>query len=95
MTSRLNEQVLESLALASGGRYYRATSGEVEIDEIGRVLGALSQGELGSELRTRYEERFQIPLLLAWLALAADALLGDRRRRRRSAAAATVEREVA
>lgn len=95
VTSRLNEQVLESLALASGGRYYRATSGEVEIDEIGRVLGALSQGELGSELRTRYEERFQIPLLLAWLALAADALLGDRRRRRRAAATATVGREVA
>ena len=49
--------------------------------EIGQALTSLSQGELGSEVRTRYEERFQIPLLLGWIALLADTVVGDRRRR--------------
>lgn len=80
VTTRLIATELERIALETGGRYYRATTSEVEVDEIGQALAALSQGELGSELRTRYEERFQIPLLLGWLALVAEALLGDRRR---------------
>jgi Ca-activated chloride channel family protein len=82
VTTRLSEPELERIALDTGGRYYRATSSEVEIDEIGQALSALSQGELGSELRTRYEERFQIPLLIGFVALGIEAVLGDRRRRR-------------
>ena len=80
VTTRLNESVLEEIALETGGLYYRATTNEVEVDEIGQALRTLSQGELGSELRTRYEERFQIPLIVAWLALVVETVLGDRRR---------------
>jgi Ca-activated chloride channel family protein len=80
VTSRLNEDVLERLALATGGRYFLAAPGEFEIGEIARSLAVLSQGELGAELRTRYEERFRIPLLLGLAALIAEALVGDRRR---------------
>lgn len=82
VTTRLNEATLESIALESGGRYYRATRGEVELEEIAQLLGALSRGELGAELRTRYEERFQWPLMLGLLALTAESLIGDRRRRK-------------
>jgi len=91
VTTRLREEVLEQIALETGGRYYRATTSEVEVDEIGQALTSLSQGELGSELRTRYEERFQIPLLVGWLVLLTESLLGDRRRPR---AAASDEREA-
>jgi Ca-activated chloride channel family protein len=84
VTTRLSEEVLERVALDTGGRYYRATTTEVEVDEIGRSLASLAQGEFGSELRTRYEERFRIPLVLGGLALALETLLGDRRRGRRS-----------
>jgi Ca-activated chloride channel family protein len=80
VTTRLSEDVLEHVALETDGRYYRATTSEVEVEEIGQSLASLSQGELGSELRTRYEERFQIPLILGWLALVAETILGDRRR---------------
>jgi Ca-activated chloride channel family protein len=81
VTTRLSESLLEQIALETGGRYYRATTNEVEVDEIGQALTSLSQGELGSELRTRYEERFQIPLLLGWIALVVETIVGDRRRR--------------
>ena len=81
VTTRLSESLLEQIALETGGRYYRATTNEVEVEEIGQALTSLSQGELGSEVRTRYEERFQIPLLLGWIALVAESVIGDRRRR--------------
>ena len=51
------------------------------VEEIAKALTSLSQGEFGSELRTRYEERFQIPLLIGWLALLAETIVGDRRRK--------------
>jgi Ca-activated chloride channel family protein len=82
VTTRLDEGVLERLALDTEGSYFRATAGELEIDQIARTLGGLEGGELGKQLRMRYEDRFQIPLLLGWLALAAETLLGDRRRSR-------------
>ena len=85
VTTRLDESLLEQIALETGGRYYRATSSEVEVDEIGQALSSLTEGELGSDLRTRYEERFQLPLLLGLLALVAETILGDRRRRRKAA----------
>jgi Ca-activated chloride channel family protein len=81
VTSRLNEPLLEQIALETRGRYYRATTGELEIGELGAALQQLAAGELGAELRTRQEERFQLPLLLGWLALLLDTVLGDRRRR--------------
>jgi len=80
VTTRLDESYLESLALATGGRYYRATAAQLEIDEIARALSGLDQQAFGDVLRTRYEERFQYPLILALLALLAETLLGDRRR---------------
>jgi len=81
VTTQVNEDVLENIALETGGRYYRATNSEVELEAIAQALSGLSHGEIGSELRTRYEERFQIPLLVALLVLIAETVLGDRRRR--------------
>lgn len=80
VTTRLEETLLEHLALETGGRYYRATPGETEVEELANALAEMDTQEFGSVLRARYEERFQIPLGLALVALIAEALLGDRRR---------------
>ena len=85
VTTRLDEAGLEALALASGGRYSRATVTEAEVDEIAAALGSLSGGEIGATLRARYEERFQIPLALALVALVVESCLGDVRARRAAA----------
>jgi Ca-activated chloride channel family protein len=79
VTTRLNEPILERIALETNGRYFRATAGEMEVEQIGAALAGLEAGEIGSALRTRYEDRFQIPLLIAWVALLCETLLGDRR----------------
>jgi Ca-activated chloride channel family protein len=83
VTTRLDESLLERIALETDGRYFRATAGEIEVERIAAALEGLESGELGSERRTSYEERFQIPLAVGWLALVAETLLGDRRRGRR------------
>jgi len=80
VTTRLDESIMELLALDTGGRYYRATAGEIEIDEISQTLAGMDAHEFGSVLRARYSDRFQFPLLAALLVLLAESLLGDRRR---------------
>ncbi|HXV76676.1 MAG TPA: VWA domain-containing protein [Candidatus Polarisedimenticolaceae bacterium] len=80
VTTRLEEPLLERIALESGGRYYRATAAQIEVDEITRALTGLDTQEFGEVLRARYEERFQVPLAVALLALTLEALIGDRRR---------------
>jgi Ca-activated chloride channel family protein len=82
VTTRLDEAVLAQLAGRAGGQYWRATGAESEIDRIVEELSGLEGGELGTVMRVRYEERFQVPLLLAVLALLAEMLIPDRRKTR-------------
>jgi Ca-activated chloride channel family protein len=80
VTTRLEEALLEQLALDTGGRYYRAAASQIEVDEIAQALTGLDTQEFGEVLRARYEERFQFPLGLALIALTLEALIGDRRK---------------
>jgi len=81
VTSRIDEGLLEELADATGGQYFRASGGEIEIGRIAEAVAGMQGSEFGSQLRAHYEERFQLPLGVALLALLAETLLGDRRRR--------------
>jgi Ca-activated chloride channel family protein len=79
VTTHLDERPLRTLALDTGGKYYRATAAGGEIDEIASALAAMDATGAGTVLRTRWAERFQIPLALALVALFAEALISDRR----------------
>lgn len=81
VTTRLDETVLQRLALETGGHYYAATAAGREVDELIRTIGDMATSEFGASLRTRYRERYQIPLTIALCTLLAEALLADRRRR--------------
>jgi Ca-activated chloride channel family protein len=89
VTTRLNENLLEDLARRTGGIYRRSTAGGGEIQDLVDQLRGEDGGELGTVLRIRYEERFQYPLFLAFLALLTEFLLpddaGGRRKKRRKA----------
>lgn len=80
VTSRLDEKPLRTLALETGGKYFRATAAEGEVEEIAKVLAAMDAAGSGTVLRTRWVERFQIPLALAIVALLVETLLSDRRK---------------
>ncbi|MBI2503991.1 MAG: VWA domain-containing protein [Candidatus Latescibacteria bacterium] len=79
--SRLDEEILEKVAQASEGAYFRSTLAGGEVGQIHDYLSQMDQREFGSTRFTRYEERFQFCLLPALLCFLAEACLPEGRRR--------------
>ena len=82
--SRLDEPTLQKIALATGGRYVRSVTGDVDLEQIYNlgIKATLEEQELGSKRRQRWEERFQWVLALALAALMLEPLVPERMRRR-------------
>ena len=67
--------------MITGGKFHHATKSEIELDKVYGEIRKMEQKELFSKKAAHYEERYQIPLVLALLLLVAESLLGERRRR--------------
>jgi Ca-activated chloride channel family protein len=80
VVSSLDERSLAQVATQTGGRYFRATTSEGELDEIYGEISQLEKKEFESKLVQNLEDRYQIPLGAALLLLAAHAAIGERRR---------------
>lgn len=91
VNSRLDEDALRRVAEATHGRYFRATSQGLEMAVVLEELQSLEKKELEGQLATNYEERYQWPIGLAILLLAAELMIPNRRRQ----AAAGESREAA
>jgi Ca-activated chloride channel family protein len=79
--SRLDEETLQKIATTTGGAYVHASSGDFGLDTVyDDFIGKMEKRELKSTMERRYEERFQLPLLLALILVALEPLIGDRRR---------------
>ncbi len=78
--TRLDEVTLEKIALETGGKYYRATPAEVELDRIYEEVRKMEKKSLSSMQYTQFEERFQIPLAIAIFLLILEAVIPERRR---------------
>ena len=77
--TRLDESTLQDMALETGGDYFRTTLGGAELEALYGQIAEMDQREIGSTRLTRYQERFQWPLLLALCCFFAEAFLGDAR----------------
>jgi len=80
VVSRLDERSLARVATETGGRYFRATTSEGELDEIYSEIAQLEKKEFESRRVQNFEDRFQIPLGAALMLLTAHAWIGERRR---------------
>ena len=76
--SKLDEVTLEKIALATNGKYYRATSGEEELDKIYNEIMGMEKKEFGSLRFTQFEDRFQYLLFIALLLLIIEYFLPER-----------------
>lgn len=81
--SRLDEATLIDVAAETGGRYFRATDSERELEAIKEAISRMERGELESQMMAYYEERFQVPLALALALVIVETFVPDRVRRRR------------
>lgn len=82
--SRLDEALLQKIALETGGRSVRSVTGDLDLETIYErgIKATLEDQELGSRRRQRWEERFQWLLALAFVALALEPLIGERARQK-------------
>jgi Ca-activated chloride channel family protein len=78
--SSLDERSLAEIATETGGRYFRATTSENEIDALYSDISGLEKKELESRLFQNFEDRFQYPLALAVLFLVAESWINERRK---------------
>lgn len=80
--SKLNESLLERIALATGGSYVRARATEFGLDVLyNERISKMEKREIESKNKKRYYERFQIPLAIALIMLMLEPLLSERKGR--------------
>ncbi len=77
--SRLGEQTLQEIALKTGGSYYRATTGELELERIYKEIEGLEKGKFEEDYVTQYEDRFFYLLWIAFLLLCVEMMIGERK----------------
>jgi Ca-activated chloride channel family protein len=77
--SRLDERALARIAEHTGGKYFRATTSESELDELYDDVSRMEKKELESRLFQNFEDRFQYPLFLAVILLTAEVWLSEKR----------------
>lgn len=78
--TRLDEVILQKIALATGGKYYHATAGEIELDRIFDEISQLEKKEFEGTLVTRYDDRFQWPLLIALFLIIGEFFVSERKK---------------
>ena len=84
----LKEDVLQKLALGTGGTYVRSAPGDTGLERVfNESINNLKRAEQETRTAKIYEERFVWPILAALLLLAGEALLADRRKSNAEAAA--------
>jgi Ca-activated chloride channel family protein len=80
VVTKLDELALEKIALQTGGKYYRASPGQAELDRIYEAISGMDKKELASLKFSQYEERFQYVLGIALFLLIVEMLLAERRK---------------
>lgn len=76
--SRLDEVVLQQIALTTNGRYFRASADGSELDTLASALNSLQKAQLESRFTVQKIERYPLFLALAILALVLHELIPDR-----------------
>lgn len=82
--TKLDELTLEKIALETGGKYYRATPGEVELNKIYDDIFKMEKKSLSSKQFAQYEERFQGLVGIALFLFVLEILIPERRRVKKS-----------
>lgn len=83
VTTKLDLLTLQKIAYQTGGKYYLASSGEAELDEIYDEIASMEKKELVSKRFSQYEDRFQIFLLIGLLLVITEVLIPERKRIKR------------
>lgn len=73
--TKINEEMLATVAESGGGTYTRAGTAKFGLTDLLESLSKMEKKELGKKMFTDYEDRFQYVLALAILLLVIDSFL--------------------
>lgn len=79
ITSKLDELALEKIALQTGGKYFRATTQELELKEVYEEILKMEKKTFKSEQFSQYEDRYHWFLIPAFIILLFEMLLSERK----------------
>lgn len=71
---------LKALAQAGQGYFTFATSDSTFVNALAKELDQLKKAQFETQMQVQYDERFQIPLLIAFLLAFFEMIISDRRR---------------
>ena len=78
--SRLNERLLQELALVTDGVYVQATGAQFGLEYIyDNYLSKMEKQEIKTTMEKRYYDRFQIPLAIAFILLCGFSIISTRK----------------
>jgi Ca-activated chloride channel family protein len=80
--TKLDENILKEIAMASNGRYVKASNSSTGLDEIYNEIKKLKKQDLEGKMFTEYNDQFQIFAGAALFFLLIDFLIMDRKNRR-------------
>jgi Ca-activated chloride channel family protein len=83
VVSKMDETTLQKIALATGGKYYRCTPSELELDKIYDDISGMEKKELEGKLMLQYDDRFQWPLAAAMIFIVWEFFVPERVRVRK------------
>ena len=81
VVTRLDEAMLEQVALTTGGSYIRATNRSIGLDEIIQQINEVEKKELTAQVFEAYNEQFQYLIALALVLLIVELLIIPRKNR--------------
>jgi Ca-activated chloride channel family protein len=82
ITTKLDVLTLQKIAYQTGGKYYLASTGEAELEEIYNEISDLEKKELVSKQFSQYEDRFQIFLALGFILLIIETFIPERKKQK-------------
>jgi Ca-activated chloride channel homolog len=79
--TKLDELALQQIADAGGGKYFRASNRQDELDAVLKDIQAMEKKEFGAKVFTEYEDRFQYFIGAALILLIVEFFISERKNR--------------
>jgi Ca-activated chloride channel homolog len=80
--SKLDEDILKKIAIASGGSYVRANNSNIGLDEIFGEISKMKKQEMESTVYTEYNDQFPIFAAISIFLLILDFIIMERKNRK-------------
>ena len=77
--TKLDEDILKKIAIASGGSYVRASNSSIGLDEVFGEIRKMKKQEMESTMYTEYNDQFQIFAIFAMFFLLLEFIIMDRK----------------